>query len=326
MNRLSFHQWNKLISYRHIVADGIGDNLLVIGYANRLLAGPKKTTAGTLMNRLEDLNSTSEALAVTEPARYPLFADALPQTEIHEGRYHLRFARTPEELDALLKLRFEVFNLELREGLDSSFLISRDLDEFDPSCHHLIVEDNANNRVVGTYRMQTGDMAASAKGFYTAAEFDLARFPANVLNSSVELGRACVAGDYRNTQVLFLLWKGLAAYVAHNRKRYLFGCCSITSQQPLDGLRVMGLLEQAGNIHPSLRSAPRPGFECVADAERRSRVSEASIPKLFRTYLRFGAKVCGPPAIDRRFKTIDFLVLFDVFEMDAQLRQMFFGV
>ena len=42
------------------------------------------------------------------------------------------------------------------------------------------------------------------------------------------------------------------------------------------------------------------------------------IPKLFRTYLRFGAKVCSPPAIDRRFKTIDFLVLFDVYEIDAR--------
>ena len=41
--------------------------------------------------------------------------------------------------------------------------------------------------------------------------------------------------------------------------------------------------------------------------------------------MHYGAKVCGPPATDRQFKTIDFLVLFDVFEMDAQTRRMFFG-
>src|SRR3712207_6948652 len=28
--------------------------------------------------------------------------------------------------------------------------------------------------------------------------------------------------------------------------------------------------------------------------------TETVLPKLFRTYLRFGAKVCGPPALDRR--------------------------
>jgi putative hemolysin len=47
-------------------------------------------------------------------------------------------------------------------------------------------------------------------------------------------------------------------------------------------------------------------------------------PRLFRTYLRYGAKVCSPPAIDRRFKTIDFLVLFDIAQMSERAVQMFF--
>ena len=47
-------------------------------------------------------------------------------------------------------------------------------------------------------------------------------------------------------------------------------------------------------------------------------------PRLFRTYLRYGAKVCSPPAIDRRFKTIDFLVLFDIARMSERAVQMFF--
>ena len=52
---------------------------------------------------------------------------------------------------------------------------------------------------------------------------------------------------------------------------------------------------------------------------------EAHIPKLFRTYLRHGAKVCGHPAIDRQFKTIDYLVIFDVAAMDERRFRMFFG-
>jgi putative hemolysin len=36
------------------------------------------------------------------------------------------------------------------------------------------------------------------------------------------------------------------------------------------------------------------------------------MPKLLRAYLAVGAKICGPPAIDREFKTIDFLTLMDL--------------
>ena len=277
------------------------------------------------MNTLERSNSTPKTLAVIEPAAYPVFTDAIPQKEIREGRYSVRFARTIAERDAVLKLRFEVFNLELGEGLESSFTTSRDLDEFDDTCHHLIVEDTDSGRIVGTYRTQTAEMAAAARGFYSATEFELAHFPSGVLEDSVELGRACVASEHRNIQVLFLLWKGLAAYADHNQKRYLFGCCSLRSQDSSEGLRVMELLEQEGNFHASFSVPPRPGYECTAGDAGRVPDREASVPKLFRIYLHYGAKVCGPPAIDRQFKTIDFLVLFDVFEMDAQTRRMFFA-
>jgi len=38
--------------------------------------------------------------------------------------------------------------------------------------------------------------------------------------------------------------------------------------------------------------------------------ADDSVPKLLRTYLAIGARICGPPAIDREFKTIDFLTLW----------------
>src|SRR5262249_9458276 len=143
----------------------------------------------------------------------PGFPALIPNRQIGDGRYVARFAHTKEELFAALKLRFEVFNLELGEGIQASFLTGRDIDEFDEQCHHLIVVDTENqDRVVGTYRMQTSEMARAGRGFYSNVEFELSTLPPEVLSDSIELGRACVAQDHRNTAVLFLLWRGLAAY------------------------------------------------------------------------------------------------------------------
>jgi putative hemolysin len=47
------------------------------------------------------------------------------------------------------------------------------------------------------------------------------------------------------------------------------------------------------------------------------------VPKLLRTYLAVGAKICGPPAIDREFKTIDFLTLVDLETLHPRVRARF---
>lgn len=238
------------------------------------------------------------------------------------SRYLVRFARNIAEVEAALKLRFEVFNLELGEGLDSSFITGRDRDEFDVTCHHLIVIEKETEQVVGTYRVRTIEMAGNATGFYSAGEFDLQSLPLDVLRQSVELGRACIARQHRDKQVLSLLWRALANYTVSEHKRYLFGCCSLTSQEPAEGLKLMQQLSQAGFLHPEFWVKPHKNLECVtAD----SWPCDVPLPRLFKTYLGIGAKVCGPPAIDRQFKTIDFFVMFDLKTMNHRLKRMFFG-
>ncbi|MBC7931520.1 MAG: GNAT family N-acetyltransferase [Rubrivivax sp.] len=263
--------------------------------------------------------------AILDRVEYPQRAERLPPLEIVAGKYTVRFARTPEELNTVQRLRFEVFNLELQEGLDSSYLTGLDEDGFDATCHHLVATERASGRVVGTYRLRTLEMAGGASDFYSAGEFNLACLPPQVAGESVEIGRACVAREHRNTQVFFLLWRGLAAYLAHNRKRYFFGCCSLASQDASEGRRMLECLEREGHMHPTVYVPPQQGFECGEEEDALTGVDDgAPVPRLFRTYLRFGAKVCGPPAIDRAFKTIDFFVIFDTRAMDARTRRLFF--
>jgi len=268
------------------------------------------------------------ALAVAELVQESVYGT--PRIELEDGTYVVRFARDVEEVEAALKLRFEVFNLELGEGLDASFQTGRDRDEFDATSHHLIVLEKAAGNVVGTYRLRTMEMAGSSEGFYSAGEFDLSCLPSLVLNAAVELGRACISQSHRNRQVLFLLWKGLALYAMSERKRFLFGCCSLTSQDESEGQRMLDHLTRNGHMHSTLFVPPRAGYECGASDSSASSCDDSykqmKVPRLFGTYLEIGAKVCGPPAIDREFKTIDFLVMFDIKTMDAKTRRLFFTV
>ena len=188
--------------------------------------------------------------------------------------------------------------------------------------------ERRSGAIIGTYRVQTSDMAERYGGFYSADEFDLGALPGGVAPDAVEIGRACVAREYRNRAVLFLLWKGLAAYMTLNRKRYIFGCCSLTSQDAVEGKRVMEYLEREGCVHPTHRVLPQPGWRCYDDGfslTEAQRNAPVDLPKLFKLYLRYGAKVCGPPALDTFFKTIDYLVLLDLNDLDEHSRAMFFA-
>ena len=250
----------------------------------------------------------------------------IPAVQFTDGRYVARFAKSAEEIAAALRLRFEVFNLELGEGLDSSYLNGQDEDRFDAVCRHLIVVEQESGAVVGTYRLQTLEMAGAVSEFYCADEFNLEELPAEVLRQSLEIGRACVAREHRNTKVLFLLWKGLAAFARLAGKRYLFGCCSLTSQDAGEGWRAMRQIENDDAFHPHFFVSPAAEYVCAAEefAAEKFEPATRQLPKLFSTYLRFGAKVCSPPAIDRRFKTIDFFVLFDLETIDEKYRLLFF--
>jgi putative hemolysin len=65
-----------------------------------------------------------------------------------------------------------------------------------------------------------------------------------------------------------------------------------------------------------------PKFDCPLD---RLADEPVSIPKLLRAYLAVGARICGPPALDREFKTIDFLTLVDLQGLTPAAKERFLG-
>jgi putative hemolysin len=310
------------------------------------------------------LQACPDTAGVTEPNReklslrvvfgYPLLAAVaslaeptsdlveIPARRIHAdvGRYRLRLAETAHDREAACRLRFRVFNIELGEGLESSFETGLDIDRFDTVCEHLLVEDKATRRVVGTYRMQSGETAGRNLGYYSEQEFDLG--PYEPLRAGVlELGRASIDREHRTPEVLMLLWRGIAQYASDKGLRYLLGCSSLNSNEPAEGWQMYRQLENF-RVSPEFETNPMTAYACPQEAQeiyaqpftreddqvqqhsgQPAIATQAKVPKLLKTYLAIGARIAAPPAWDREFRTIDFLTLLDLKMLSAAARNRF---
>lgn len=223
--------------------------------------------------------------------------------------YAAHFASTAEELTAAQRLRYEVFNLELGEGLPDSRGTGLDADEFDRVCHHLTVSDTRDGSVVGTYRMQTGEMARRNLGYYSARRFSFAAFEA-VRGEMMEVGRACVHRDHRSIAVIGLLWREIGRYAQKHGVRYLVGCSSVITQDPMTAAGIFHWLEEKKHLAPdAFRTQPEAGYPCPGV---KGKVAPIKPPRLMRAYLALGGSVCGPAAWDREFGTMVFLTILDL--------------
>lgn len=240
-----------------------------------------------------------------------------PRISIQLGRYEIRLAETLAERDAACRLRFKVFNIELGEGLESSYQTGLDQDHFDLFCDHLIVEDRSRREVVGTYRMQSGVTAARQLGYYSEQEFDFS--PYEFIRCEVlELGRASIDREHRTSEVLTLLWRGIAQYARFYRLRYLIGCSSLNSRDPRQGWSMYRQLTPF--LAPeALRTQPTRPYELP----RMESPGEVKVPKLLKTYIAVGARIGGAPAWDREFGTIDFLTLLDLAQLSPAAKHRF---
>ena len=277
-------------------------------------------------------------LALPTYSPFPPQTPAPPAIHAEVGRYRVRLAVTSEDREAACRLRFNVFNIELGEGLESSYRTGLDKDKFDMVCEHLLVEDkleaNPAKRIVGTYRMQSGDDAERNLGYYSQQEFDFA--PYEPLRSGIlELGRASIDREHRTPEVLTLLWRGIAQYATDMGLRYLIGCSSINSKNPADGWQVYRQLEHYV-VPPEFKTVPTAAFACpepradsfadpslAIDSAAHSAAEPIKVPKLLKTYLAIGCRIGGAPAWDREFGTIDFLTFLDLKLVSPSARNRF---
>lgn len=234
------------------------------------------------------------------------------------GQLQVRLARDEHDLHAAQRLRYRVFIAEMGgDGPLVDHQARRERDELDPFFDHLLLIDTSrreadSQHVVGAYRLMPDHRREQAGRFYSESEFDL-----DCLRNSgrrlLELGRSCVAPDYRGGAGMLLLWQGLAEYVARNGVDLLFGVASFHGTRPRDFAQALGLLHHHHLAPPNLRPRARihEPMDLLPACDIDRRQAMAQMPSLIRAYLRIGGMVGDGAFVDHAFGTTDICLLLE---------------
>jgi len=237
------------------------------------------------------------------------------------GALEVRLATSDAEVAAAQALRYRIFFEE--EGARASGearASGLDVDAYDPVCDHLLVFDHAqaDTPVVGTYRLLRQSVAARHGGFYSAGEFDLGPLlsGAGTGLQLLELGRSCVATEYRDAPTIGLLWRGIASYLKANGIGHMFGCGSLHGVEVGEHAQALAYLHHHHLAPPELRAYAWEGARVETDllppGSYDARAAARALPPLIKGYLRVGAMIGDGGSLDRDFNTIDVFVIMPV--------------
>jgi putative hemolysin len=227
-------------------------------------------------------------------------------------------ARTESEMKEAQRIRYKVFAEEMGAQLPNSGE-GLDVDRFDHYCDHLLVRDNNDNKVVGTYRILPPEQAIKAGGYYSETEFDMSRL-LHLRERMVEVGRSCVHQDYRDGATITQLWSGLADYIGKHGHEYLIGCASISMSD--GGHYAASVFNKVHKLHAA--PAEYSVFpHCRLPLESLNQNLDVTIPPLIKGYLRLGAQIAGEPAWDPDFNCADVFILLPVSRMNERYAKHF---
>jgi putative hemolysin len=251
-----------------------------------------------------------------------------PAQQLNFDAVCVRLARGPEEIRAAQRLRYKVFYEEYAAIPDEQMAKERrDADAFDAVADHLIVIDescpDAEQGIVGTYRLIRQEAANQHGRFYTSGEYDIS--PLQSRGTLLELGRSCVLAEYRTRPVLQLLWQGILDYVLAARADVMFGCAS------LHGTDVAALSQQLAYLHhyhlapEGMRPRALTSRYIDMDLHPREEINVrqvfSELPPLIKGYLRIGAFIGDGAVVDDQFNTTDVCIVMPTNNIAARYRK-----
>ena len=264
---------------------------------------------------------------------------------LDSGRFTVRLAESEEDVRRAQALRYSVFVEEMGATPKPEDAANRrESDRFDSFCEHLLLIDHGEaardgsrdpdkpeGPVVGVYRLLRGSVAKGTTetpgpGFYTSGEYDLTPIEA-LTRETLELGRSCVAADYRGTGAMQMLWMALSQYIAIHDIALMFGTASFHGTE-IEPLKVPLSFLHHNHLAPEdLRPRaldPHYVDMNLMSAEEVSRTEAMRmLPALMKGYMRLGGFVGDGAFIDREFNTVDVCLVMDTGKLSSRYMKFY---
>ena len=176
---------------------------------------------------------------ITPQQSLDLFVKEVDDLREKEGRllesknYEVFFAKAkdmPHLMHEIGRLR-EITFRDVGEGTNKAI----DLDIYDNYYYQLFLWDSEAKCLVGSYRMGLGKeiyKKHGINGFYVHTLFRIESELHQMMENTIEMGRAFIIGEYQQKPMpLFLLWKGIVhVTLRYPEYKYLMGGVSISNQ------------------------------------------------------------------------------------------------
>lgn len=249
-----------------------------------------------------------------------------------EPQFVLRFAESEADIRAAQRLRYRVFVEELGsdgEMVDHDAGLERDA--FDPYYRHLMLldpsrSDDPLDQCVGVYRLLSGSDAVRLGRFYTDDEYDLTPLVTSG-KRLLELGRSCVAAEYRGGTALYRMWSGLARYVLTEGFDVLFGVASFHGTDVARLAPALSLLHHRHLAPDDLRvrakGHPFQSMDLVPEDDIDRVAAMRDIPALIKAYLRMGGTVGEGAFVDHAFNTTDVCLILDTAQIPPKQKELY---
>lgn len=227
---------------------------------------------------------------------------------VERGRYRIRLAAGPLDMDQVLALRRSVFRAGRGE----------DGDAFDAACHHLMVEDQSCH-LVGALRTQVFAGAGIAQS-YASQFYDLTAL-AGFAGPMLELGRFALDPNLHDPDVLRLIWVALRQKVDAEGIRLLFGCSSFHGAEPephVDALTLLAARHLAPLCwRPEVKGQAFRFGTVLAGHPVAIDAGLAGMPPLLRSYLALGGWVSDHAVADPDLDTLHVFTAVEIARIPA---------
>ncbi|WP_345992049.1 lysophospholipid acyltransferase family protein [Sulfurimonas sp. HSL-1716] len=277
-----------------------------------------------------------------------LKAKALGETK--DGKKIFQYSSTEETsvLKEIGRLR-EISFRHVKEGSGKK----RDIDEYDLIYEHIVLWDDNDLEIVGSYRVaKTKEVLEkySKEGLYTATLFDYQESFQEYFAQGLELGRSFIQPKYQNSRALDYLWQGIGAYLRENANiRYMFGPVSISKSYNYESTAMMiyfymnyfgsDILYVKHKERFIISSQLESEFEKIFELDNykkdlitlrdRLQLQGLAIPTLYKQYSDLcedGGVMFTDFGLDKDFEDcVDGFIIVDITKLKAHKRERYMG-